>query len=83
MPGAVVRLKKRGYRSGCGSSPKLFFRVGTGAVAVGKANKVAVAGMATVKVKVKPAKVIQRYRIFFFTVKVHFFHILRQNRLNE
>ena len=44
-----------------GAVQKCFFRVGRGAVAVGKANKVAVAGMATVKVKVKSAKVIQYF----------------------
>ena len=39
----------------------MFLLAGTGVVAVLKSSKVAVAGIATVKVKVNPAKVIQYF----------------------
>ena len=50
-----VRIKKTEGVGACvGAVQKGFLRAGTGAVAVGKTKKVAVAGFGTVKVKVKP-----------------------------
>ena len=58
--GVRVRFKKTEGLGACVIAiQKGFLRWGMGAVAARKTKKVAVAGTGTVKVKVKPAKVIQ------------------------
>ena len=59
----LVQFKKtEGVGASCvGAVQKDFLSTGTGVIAVGRTKKVAVVGMGTVKVKVKPANVIQYF----------------------